>query len=62
MVHSPAPLSPLLAARCVAPHLQLSDLFSGWQVANEIMKPKVSIKYQQLTTKTAPEMEICNRK
>jgi len=58
MAHSHAPLSPLLAARCVAPPIQLSDLFSGWQVANKITKPKVSIKYQQLTTKTAPEMEI----
>jgi len=42
-----------------------SDIFPGWQVANEIANPRISINSNNSSTdckKLQPEMEICNRK
>jgi len=42
-----------------------ADLFSGWQDANEIAKPRVSINSISFSTgckKLQPEIEIRNRK
>ena len=42
-----------------------SDVFPGWQVANEIAKPQVSINSNNSSIdckKLQPEMKICNRK
>jgi len=40
-----------------------SDLFAGWQLANEIAKPQVSINSNNsLVDCNKPETEICDRK
>jgi len=42
-----------------------SDPFPGWQLADKIMKPQVSINSNNALTdckKPKPKMEICNQK
>jgi len=44
---------------------QYSDLFPGWHVANESVKPQVCINSNNsaiVCKNLQPEMEICNRK